>query len=55
MKILKGGLRETRWVTPKEEETRLREGEMEVEGVREYREGKVAYMCDDVSHVFFSF
>lgn len=56
MKILRGELRETRWVTPMEEEGgKRKEGEMEVEGVRTYREEKVAYMCDSVCLVLSSF
>ncbi|KAF7917456.1 uncharacterized protein EAE98_010219 [Botrytis deweyae] len=46
MKIMKGELKETRWVTP-EGGARTAE-EMDVEGVRKYRRGKVAYMCDDL-------
>lgn len=57
MKIMKGELKETRWVTP-EGGARTAE-EMDIEGVREYRRGKVAYMCDDVSgsllYTFLSF
>lgn len=54
MKIMKGELKETRWVTP-EGGARTPE-EMDVEGVREYKRGKVAYMCDDVSrYLSFSF
>ncbi|KAF7876810.1 hypothetical protein EAF04_001893 [Stromatinia cepivora] len=47
MKIMRGSLKETRWVTPVDGVRRDGE-EMEVEGVREYRSGKVAYMCDDL-------
>lgn len=50
MKVLGGGLRETRWVTPAEaKEKDVGEKEMEVEGVRDYKLEKVAYMCDEVS------
>ncbi|ESZ92907.1 hypothetical protein SBOR_6716 [Sclerotinia borealis F-4128] len=55
MKIMKGGLRETRWVTPDGgmsegcgKGRREMMGEMEIEGVREYKREKVAYMCDDM-------
>jgi cysteine dioxygenase len=52
MKILGGGLREVRWVTPVEGGKGVEEKEMQVEGVRDYREGKVAYMCDEVSFFY---
>ncbi|PQE07898.1 Cysteine dioxygenase protein [Rutstroemia sp. NJR-2017a WRK4] len=43
MRVLGGGVREVRWVAPEGEGE-----EMEVEGVRDYRMGKVAYMCDEM-------
>ncbi|PQE19332.1 cysteine dioxygenase protein [Rutstroemia sp. NJR-2017a BVV2] len=54
MRVLGGGVRETRWVAPVggEEGEGMGRGEMEremqVEGVRDYRQGKVAYMCDEM-------
>ncbi|KAM3072144.1 hypothetical protein ACMFMG_008602 [Clarireedia jacksonii] len=51
MKVLGGGLRETRWFTPVEERgenSGMGEKEMEVEGVRDYKLEKVAYMCDEM-------
>ncbi|KAI9641291.1 hypothetical protein NHQ30_010092 [Ciborinia camelliae] len=47
MKIMKGGLRETRWVTPVDGAS-VHGDEMEVHGVRDYKMDKVAYMCDDM-------
>ncbi|KAB8293401.1 hypothetical protein EYC80_007719 [Monilinia laxa] len=52
MKIMKGGLKETRWITPtvpmKASLAGNEEIEMQIEGVRNYRMEKVAYMCDDM-------
>lgn len=52
MKIMKGGLKETRWITPTVPPSASLAGnkeiEMQIEGVREYGMEKVAYMCDDV-------
>ncbi|PQE26544.1 cysteine dioxygenase protein [Rutstroemia sp. NJR-2017a BBW] len=52
MRVLGGGVRETRWVAPEEggmgRGVKRGEREMEVEGVRDYRMGKVAYMCDEM-------
>ncbi|KAA8566142.1 hypothetical protein EYC84_008745 [Monilinia fructicola] len=52
MKIMKGGLKETRWITPTVPPSASLAGnkeiEMQIEGVREYGMEKVAYMCDDM-------
>lgn len=48
MKIMKGSLRETRWVIPTASFNGDKGEDMIVHGVREYKKEKVAYMCDDV-------
>ncbi|QSZ33460.1 hypothetical protein DSL72_005028 [Monilinia vaccinii-corymbosi] len=52
MKIMKGGLKETRWVTPavplNASLAGKEEMKMELEGIREYKTEKVAYICDDM-------